>query len=57
MGNLKEKAELLNQNPSVGNVIGVIEELAIAIDELSLSKTPKDKKCSAVKSVGKKKNK
>jgi hypothetical protein len=34
MGKLTKKAEALNQNPSISRIIGLVEEMAVAIDSL-----------------------
>ena len=36
MGRLQKEAEALSQNPSYGNIIGVIEKIAKAVDELTV---------------------
>lgn len=35
---LRKKAELLGQNPSIGNIMGVIEQIAVALDEITSPK-------------------
>ena len=34
MGNLLKKSELLNQNPSISNVISVLQEAIVELDKL-----------------------